>query len=294
MRTFFKMLITSILFDGKYTFNIPNNETTWEKMFINLPFDCEKMLEIKKEISSLLLSKGVNFNETCISGYWDGDATLHEKVLNHFVHIYNTKRGNNAIYGVTDLDQIYDYATKSKYSSREYLWFSQEKALEPVAIYIKNRVCYNIFSFYRTIYDYVRKYKDDLKMIKESKNILEKEKGRLTNDVSRKKEIEDEIKKLGSVELTNDDYILLSNLLSEFKPERNFDQKIEQSIKFDWFKFRIINAIKSQPMYMRPSIEDLSNIPELYRENAKKNLELRGGSDIHKFLKYHNKNKKRN
>lgn len=104
-------------------------------------------------------SKELFVDKHCVRGSWDGDNTLHEYIINHFISVYN-ENNKNKVVGYIGLDSGYSNIENSKIFAREIVWFNQEMFLEPVGIYFKSYISLNLFDYYKVFYKYLLDNRD--------------------------------------------------------------------------------------------------------------------------------------
>ena len=236
-RILFKRIISNILFQGKFNSNMTLKELddmydekihgTINALVVHYPFDCRELIKediyVKKDKSCVSVYK----NNDCISGYWDGENTLHEYILNHFVGIYNNENlPENRIIGCIDRDSGYDGVLKKNIFIRELVWFNNEQVLDPVGFYFNNRIVYNIYEYYKGLtdvlyeksintfipekqneisYEDMKKLSDDLCLhIFKSKNIFYDDKFDENNNIRDVKTFIDYVNNLNIVKFSKD------------------------------------------------------------------------------------------
>jgi hypothetical protein len=255
-RILFKRILTNILFEGKFNFGITleelkQMETTKDRpnMFVSYPYTCQSILEQK------------NIDKDCIHGYWDGDNTLDEAIINHFVNIYNKRVPiDRKIIGYIGRDNGYDQKLNTTINIREFVWFENESCLQIAGFYLKNRLITNIYEFYSAIHDHVKK-----SLVFENGHYI------FNADTP--------------IDVTNDDLnIMIEKLcnIRSFAPDfinnRKFD--VDEILDKNQLQQKIL-SISQNPIYRLFDEKDPMH----------KNIILRGGENIYKnkYIKYKNK-----
>lgn len=129
MRILFKRIITNILFGGTFYYDITPDELMKQhntlKMFKQYPKTCAQLYNTAND-------------KECVSGYWDGDNSLYDTMVNHFIDVYNTKNSGDKILGYLGRDKPYDEVVNEFYPMREIVWINNEELVDPIGIYSKN------------------------------------------------------------------------------------------------------------------------------------------------------------
>ena len=163
-RILFKRVLTNILFNGKIKYNIPYDTLAQSRglnkasAFVAYPWRCTEILE-----NDIYMKKNTDYTKydldpNCVTGYWDGNSSLHEYLLNHFILLYNEH--HTPIYGYIGRDSSWDDYTESNVSVREIVWFNNEKMLTPFLMYFKNHIISDEFEFYKALHNYLKNYED--------------------------------------------------------------------------------------------------------------------------------------
>jgi hypothetical protein len=183
-RVLFKRIIANILLGGQFEYNITNKDlnelyqNNLKPAFVGMANPCQQLLNNKDKVYALnndIFTK-LNIDVNCITGFWDGESTLHESIVNHMLMLYNNENIetqqlqmiNKNIIGYIGLDSGYDTTIKETIYSREIVWFTNEYYLKPVAIYFKNYLCYDRFDIYKAIKNYLSNYFYNLDMLKQN------------------------------------------------------------------------------------------------------------------------------
>jgi hypothetical protein len=173
-RILFKRLLTNIFFGGEYLFNISKSDLdnmykSYNPLFVNFPYSCGIILDNDLYAKDRRTNEYAKFevDKECISGYWDGENTLHERVINHFLHVYNKKNPNKNIMGYIGRDSGYDSIIGETLYAREIVWFNNEDHLIPIGLYFKNNIIKNVFDFYKTLLEILKNFTD--KIVKKEK-----------------------------------------------------------------------------------------------------------------------------
>jgi hypothetical protein len=157
-RTMFKMILTNILTNGKYDYDISNDDLAKQvepKLFIDHSYQCKEIL--KHKILYTKEQNEVEINPLCINGFWDGDKTFDEKIINHFISVYNSYNlFNKQIIGYIGLDIAYDNILKKQIFNREIVWYSPEICLENYGLFFKNNIIKNNEELYSSIYNFCK------------------------------------------------------------------------------------------------------------------------------------------
>lgn len=182
-RILFKRLLTNILFGGEYLFNISKSDLdnmykSYNPLFVNFPYSCGVILENDLYAKDRKTNEYTKFevDKDCVSGYWDGENTLHERVINHFLHVYNKKNPSKNIIGYIGRDSGYDSTIGETLYAREIVWFNNEDHLIPIGLYFKNNIIKNVFDFYKTLLEILKNFTEKIvkkEKIKMSKVILQ-------------------------------------------------------------------------------------------------------------------------
>ncbi len=165
-RMMFKRIITNILFNGKFNYGMPANvlEQAYKDgippLFVAYPFTCQQILN-RTPTPTCLQPPPVDKN--CVQGYWDGDNTLHEHIVNHFLYVYNRDKDiSNKILGYIARDNGYDPVLKSTINVREIVWFDNEITLQPIGLYFKNHQILSIFDMYNALLYVLKNFTDNI------------------------------------------------------------------------------------------------------------------------------------
>lgn len=167
VRKLFRRLLSMLITRGKYNFDIPNNIVNSlynngnTPAFVGLSFDCSQLLNSKLYINENEkkpdlppLYKDFKPSVHCIEGYWDGDNTIHESIINHFMAIYNSLN-DDKIVGYISLDSGFDTTLKQPLFGREIVWFNGEQNLKPIGLIFKNHFTNNLVGFFNILKNYV-------------------------------------------------------------------------------------------------------------------------------------------
>lgn len=275
-RTLFRMILTNILTNGRYDYNLDYKEVKKltddskiefnKQILVKYPTQCVELLEndLYKKTTNDNYEK-IDTNQLCITGFWDGDKNFDEKINNHFMNIYNSYNiYNKQIVGYVSFDSNFDQTNKKTIYNREIVWFSQQLHLTNHAMFFKNHIIYNNTTLYGTIYKFC-------------KNNLDK----IIND--------------NTIEFTDESNKILSNSLQQFILK--IPEIIENpNIILPDYKNFISNKITDNKKFNK-NIDDFydrsndnSSIIKSINTSMKdyKSASLRGGDvDYHlKYLKY--------
>jgi hypothetical protein len=160
-RILFKRILTNILLNGTFSYNATKDELSkmyedWSKpaMLVDYPFTCATLLE--KE----------NIDKECVQGYWDGDNTLDEKIVNHFLYVYNEEVAQDDIskkvLGYIARDNGYDTKLGITINLREIVWFNNELTLSPIGLFFKNHKVQSIYDFWTAILYVLEKFTNNI------------------------------------------------------------------------------------------------------------------------------------
>ena len=164
-RTLFRMILTNILTNGKYDYNINYKDVKEltddgtipfkNQIIVQYPTQCKELLDndIYKKINDKY--EKINLNPLCISGFWDGDKNFDEKINNHFIDVYNSYNiYNKQIIGYVSFDSNFIEEKSETIYNREIVWFSQQLHLKNNSIFFKNHIIYKNTDLYKTIYKF--------------------------------------------------------------------------------------------------------------------------------------------
>lgn len=155
-RTLFRKILTNILFGGKFNYDISSDDlgklhkASKNPMFVDYPFTCKKILS------------SPDIDKDCIQGFWDGDNSLDEAIINHFIYVYNKNNPSKSIQGCISRDKAYDDVISKTIDVREIVWFNNEDCLEPIGFYLKNKFIFNLYQFYNVMLEYLEKNADKI------------------------------------------------------------------------------------------------------------------------------------
>ena len=291
-RKLFRRVLTNILSNGAFDYNIDADElakpyrTNQEPAFVSHSYDCKNLLDKKLYINK---NEGKDkapdytsfiVDRHCIEGIWDGDNTLHESIVNHFVSCYNYLYRDDHIAGYYSLDNGYDTIIEKTIYSREIVWFNREFNLKPIGLLFKGQYLQNLTDYYRVLKLFIKNHFTEIITEKKIK-LTENELSDLTNkmcdpdsNVSKIVDIGDTFIRQyydnnGKLLISRDTFINLINIVS---PELNYYLSQPYAI-----------SVKNNRILDRTS-------PELMNDNYL----LRGGNKNdqiykEKYLKYKNK-----
>jgi phosphohistidine phosphatase SixA len=130
-RILFRRLLAKFILGADFEF-LEEYETTdtQNTMFYNLAFSCE---EIDKKYAD------------CISGYWDGRATINEKIINYYIDLFNDKIETNELMldGVISIDKVYSEKLQKNMVGTEYIFLSSQHSITISSVYFKGQMYYN-------------------------------------------------------------------------------------------------------------------------------------------------------
>lgn len=167
-RILFKRILSNILLNGKIKYNLTYKELAETRQagkkaaFVAYPWRCTEVLDNDIYVKKNDEYTKYELDANCVSGYWDGNSSLHEYILNHFILLYNDHHPSNPIHGYIGRDSSWDDYTNSNVSASEIVWFNNEKVLTPTLIYFKNYVISNQFEFYKVLRNYLKIYHNEI------------------------------------------------------------------------------------------------------------------------------------
>lgn len=195
-RNLFRSMLTNILLGGKFNYNISYDDL--EKMtssahsahavplFWDYQNDCKKLLECTDPNKECMIGtkclehqpcettiERLSVKKECIKSYLDGDNTLHENIVNHFIHVYNMYNWNKQIIGYTARDMSNDPLLGVDIPAREMVWFNQESMLKPLGIYYKGYIIRHLYDYYRVLLKYIIDNKQSIGIKKKKELSLE-------------------------------------------------------------------------------------------------------------------------
>jgi hypothetical protein len=151
-RILFRKILTNILFNGEFNYEMSSENLqkfkNLHELFYLLPFSCEQIIKN-------------NGDKDCIAGYWDGLGTLYEKIINHFLFV-NNNISKNEIIGYISKDKAYNISLKRTIQATEYVWFNNEKTLNPICFIFKNNIIYNTHDFHIALNNFIKNNVDNI------------------------------------------------------------------------------------------------------------------------------------